>query len=626
MKMNKLMVAMMAIAITVSACKNDSEEDLLPPPSAITGLVINEIMSAPATGNDWIELYNNSDNEIDLSGFRLQDDKGASEEYIIPVNTKIAAKAILVFEQGISFTFGLSSGGDVVVLLDKSGAEVNSVTVPGFGTEKGKSYGRTTDGASEFKIFDAPTKGVSNTGTPPVEEDPEKSNLKLFINEVQAAPAGDDMDFIEIYNNEDHEINIGGFILMDDKGVAEQFVIPANTKIASKGLIVFSQVSPGAGVGFTFGLSSKGDKVTFIEADGKKVIDFIETPNFGDTKGQSYARIGNGGAQWQIVDNPTKGKDNDKNSLVSLIGKIVINEVYTFSNQSLVEDLDWIELYNTTDAAISVAGLLLWESGGSAEAWAIPAGKSIPAKGRLLIESDKYKLHNDTVNYPMWGLSKGPDEYVVLADAQMNHIDSIACPSLNANESYGRISDGATKWQIFAQYTKGTANTGDARPEQANKTGLYINEVYHDNQKTAIPGIDWNTVNDFIELYNKNTTPLDISGWEIYDDTDDDTKKYVIPAGTIIPANGYLVYDVFKENPAGPSFGLGVGGDWVFIYKPGKSELVDKMEIPGFGKDSGLRDKGYTFGRLTDGSSDLVIFKDASKGKSNNGKATVSQE
>lgn len=626
MKMNKLITAMMVIAIAMISCKDDSEEDLLPPTSAVTGLVINEVMSAPETGSDWIELYNNSDSEVDLGGFRFQDDKGASEEYIIPANTKIAAKAILVFEQGTSFTFGLSSGGDVVVLLDKSGAEVNRVTLPSFGSDKGKSYGRTSDGASDFKVFDVPTKGVSNTGIPPVEEDPGKSNLKLFINEVQSAPAGDDMDFIEIYNDEDREINIGGFILMDDKGVAEQFVIPADTKIASKGLVVFSQVSPGAGIGFTFGLSSKGDKVTFVEADGKKIIDFVEIPNFEDVKGKSYSRIGNGGSQWQIVDTPTKGKDNDKGSVTSLIGKIVINEVYTFSNQSIIEDLDWIELYNTTDAVISVGGLLLWESGGSAESWAIPAGKTIPAKGYLLIESDKYKLHNDTVNYPMWGLSKGPDEYVVLTDAQMNRIDSVACPSLNANESYGRITDGAAKWQIFAQYTKGTANMGSARPEQVNKTGLYINEVYHDNQKTAIPGINWNTVNDFIELYNKNTTPLDISGWEIYDDTDDDSKKYVIPAGTIIPANGYIVYDVFKENPAGPSFGLGVGGDWVFIYKPGKSELVDQMEIPGFAKDSGLRDKGYTFGRLTDGSSDLVIFKDASKGESNNGKAIISQE
>jgi len=31
-----------------------------------------------------------------------------------------------------------------------------------------------------------------------------------------------------------------------------------------------------------------------------------------------------------------------------LVGKVVINEVYTYGDQSTIEDLDWVELYNTT--------------------------------------------------------------------------------------------------------------------------------------------------------------------------------------------------------------------------------------------------------------------------------------
>lgn len=458
--------------------------------------------------------------------------------------------------------------------------------------------------------------------TPPPEPTP---TPKILINEVQSAPSGTDVDFIELYNAEDHEVNLSGFILQDDKGEAEQFIIPAGTKIAAKSLIVFSQVSSEQGVGFTFGLSSKGDEVHLLD-DKKATVDKVTTPNFADVKGQSWARISNGGSEWQILDTPTKGTDNPTSAVVSYVGKVVINEVYTFSDQSSIEDLDWIELYNTTDAEIDLGGLMLWESGGRGEAWMIPSGKKIAAKGRLLIECDKYKLHDDMLNYPSWGLSKGPDEYVVLANSQMSPIDSISCPSLNRNESYGRKTDGNATWQIFVQYTKGTPNTGSARPEHTNTTGLYINEVYHDNQKAAIEGIDWDVTLDFIELYNSNATALDISGWEIYDDTDDDSKKYVIPQGTIVPAKGFLVYDVFKDNTSGPSFGLGVGGDWVYIYKSGKSELVDVVEILGFGKESGLRDKGYTFGRLTDGSTDLTIFKQGSKGASNNGKEILPQE
>lgn len=614
--MNKLVIAILAIGFAATSCKTDNEGDITTPPSSTEGLFINEVYSS---NPDWVELYNSTDSEMDLSGFILQDDKGAAEEYKLPAGTKIEAKGYIVVD---AFAFGLSSSkGDVVRLLDADNGLVDEVSLPIM--EDGKSYGRTTDGTSQWKTFDTPTKGRDNTSTGGEEPG---SAVKLYINEVLSAPAGEDADFIELYNGEDSELDLSGFILQDDKGAAEQFVIPEGTKIASKGVVVFSQVSPGAGVGFTFGLSSKGDKVILLDKNSI-VLDQVDTPDFSDAKGQSYARVGNGGAMWQICDAPTKGKDNSSDAKNSYVGKIVINEVYTFSDQSTIEDLDWIELYNTTDAEISVEGLMLWESGGREEAWTIPAGKKIAAKSHLLIECDRYNLHNSPGNYPAWGLSKGPGEHIVIATADYVKIDSIACPSMNRNESYGRKTDGDSKWQVFAQYTKGTPNTGSARVEHINTIGVYVNEVYHDNSTdTGIENAGWDPSVDFIELYNSTGSPVDISGWEIYDDTDDDSKKFVVPAGTVIPAKGFLVYDVFKGNPNGPQFGLGVGGDWVYIYKAGKSTLVDVIEIPGFGKESGLRDKGYTFGRLTDGSTNLTIFKKASKGVSNNGKEILPQE
>lgn len=45
----------------------------------------------------------------------------------------------------------------------------------------------------------------------------------------------------------------------------------------------------------------------------------------------------------------------------------------------------------------------------------------------------------------------------------MNEIDCVACPSMKRGESYGRVTDGAPEWQIFAAFTKGTPNEGPAR-------------------------------------------------------------------------------------------------------------------------------------------------------------------
>lgn len=598
---------LLVTTLIFSACKDDSEGDILPDTSEISGLYINEIYSS---NPDWIELYNGSDREIDLSNCILQDDKGAAEEYVFPSGSRIAAKSYLVLNETTDFAFGISSSkGDAIALFDSKNARIDGVTVPIL--EDGQSYARSTDGGSEWIVLATPTKGRDNTAEGD-QDDPDKSSLKLYINEVLSAPADNDADFIEIYNAEDRAVDVSGFILQDDKGAAEQFVIPEGTDIPAKGFLVYTQVSPGEGQSFTFGLSSKGDKVTFLEKNGKW-IDEVETPNFENVKGSSYARVGDGGEQWQITETPTKGLSNSTIVTTPLKGNLVINEVYTFSDQSSVDDLDYIELYNKSDRELDLSGLKLWESGGREEAWSFPQGKRIAARGLLVIECDKEGFHGDAVNYPAWGLSKGPDEYIVIADAEMEVIDSIACPSLKQNESYGRVTNGANTWQIFAQYTRNADNAGAARQPITNTIGLYVNEVFTNNQDNQ--SLSWDDSRDFIELYNASDVTIDLSGFSINDDALDPAKKYVFPEGSTIAAKGFLTLDVYKKNSNGPVFGLGKGGDWVFVYD-GSGTLIAEMETPAFEDD-----EVYSVGRKTDGGSEIVVFTEVSKNSSNNGKA-----
>lgn len=57
---------------------------------------------------------------------------------------------------------------------------------------------------------------------------------------------------------------------------------------------------------------------------------------------------------------------------------------------------------------------------------------------------------------------------------------------------------------------------------------------------------------EFIELYNPNNFPVDISGWSLESGdqlTGDNNPDFVFPEGTVIPANGYLVVgDPFVPN------------------------------------------------------------------------------
>jgi len=123
---------------------------------------------------------------------------------------------------------------------------------------------------------------------------------------------------------------------------------------------------------------------------------------------------------------------------------------------------------------------------------------------------------------------------------------------------------------------------------------LYINEVYS-------AGDDW------IELYNALDVSKDIGGFSIYDDA---SKKYKLPAGTSIPARGFLILNC---NDLGvgldTNFKLSSTGETVYLEN-GVGTLVEKVEFPAL-------DNGQSYARIPDGSPALLISGNATKGMSN---------
>ncbi len=107
-------------------------------------IVINEINYKDAIDfetKDWIELYNNGANTVDISNWVFKDDDDL-HEFVIPNGTTMAAGSYLVLVQtladfqalfpGVSpvlgdFTFGLSGGGELIRLFDDNNVLVDSV-------------------------------------------------------------------------------------------------------------------------------------------------------------------------------------------------------------------------------------------------------------------------------------------------------------------------------------------------------------------------------------------------------------------------------------------------------------------------------------------------------------------
>ncbi|MBK9390136.1 MAG: lamin tail domain-containing protein [Bacteroidetes bacterium] len=135
---------------------------------------INELMPVNTTVvadqngeyNDWIELYNISDNEQDISGWFLSDNDKHISKWQFPASTTIKGRGYLIIwadddsaQTGLHANFKLSSLGEELILSDPEGITVDKALYPGQSLEL--SYSRNPDGTGAF-VWQIPTYLKSN--------------------------------------------------------------------------------------------------------------------------------------------------------------------------------------------------------------------------------------------------------------------------------------------------------------------------------------------------------------------------------------------------------------------------------------------------------------------------------
>ena len=137
-------------------------------------LFINEFMTSNSSGitdadfndtGDWIELYNNSNTTIDLSGYYLSDNLGDTTKWQFPIGTEIAATDFLIVwadgnDTGLHTNFKLTKDGEEIGLFDTQGILLDSIIYNSQSTDI--SFGRKTDGDSAWGFFEIPTPNGNN--------------------------------------------------------------------------------------------------------------------------------------------------------------------------------------------------------------------------------------------------------------------------------------------------------------------------------------------------------------------------------------------------------------------------------------------------------------------------------
>ncbi len=199
-------------------------------------VVINELVSDPADNdNEWIELYNKANREIDLTGWRIEEGSKA-KTFLSGVLGSSGSVRYKVIDKPAG---SLNNGGDIIILYDASGKIIDQIAYGGWddGDIKNNapaagdplSLARKFDGYNTYNNFNdfaitlTPTKAASNIIQVEDEVSSEaKANFDfsgdIFISEIVPNPVGDDtkLEFIEIYNAGKREVDLTGWSLSNE--------------------------------------------------------------------------------------------------------------------------------------------------------------------------------------------------------------------------------------------------------------------------------------------------------------------------------------------------------------------------------------------------------------------------
>ena len=292
------------------------------------GLYINEFMASNATTicdsfgsySDWIELYNSTDTDMDISGFGISDNLSQPMKYRFPDGTTIAAKGYLVvfcsgnegMQNGeLHAPFGLRSYGEDVVIANRAGRIIDSYSFKNQETDV--SMARIPDGAGELQSNSQPSPGYPNTGAGYSAFDA-ANRLPLggvYISEFGGSTGSVASDWVEIYNSTGSAVSLGGYGLSNNPKNPAKWVFPDISIEPGEYLLLYATGSADKAqkknLKLNFCISSTGEALFFFDPNGK----LIDKLSAGRMKsGQSYGRDGSDNRFYYAE--PTPGAQNGK--------------------------------------------------------------------------------------------------------------------------------------------------------------------------------------------------------------------------------------------------------------------------------------------------------------------------
>lgn len=557
-------------------------------------VVINEVMADnhAAVVNagdypDWIELYNTTDQMVNLGGWSLTDDLTFPGRFVFPANTLIAAKGYLLVwcdsataAPGLHTGFALDNLGQTLGLFSPQ-LPPRLVDSVAFGHQlEDLSIGRVPDGSGAF-VLTQPTAVKANQAqsTGPA------SGLR--INEWMADPDSGD-DWFELYNPSALPVPLAGLWLSDKLNNPANTQIPSQTYIAANEFLRFwaDQHPEDGSTHVDFKLSNEGESIGLFTASGQP----IDTVSFGpQTTDVSQGRLPDGTAT--VVAFPTSATPGESNYLP--LTSVLINEVLSHTDPPFE---DAIELYNPSPTAVPIGGWYLSNNRHEPKKYQIPAGVSVPPGGFQVFYEYQFNANPDQPGNFNFNSAHGDEAVLSAANSGVltGHRAQVEFGAAAQLVSFGRIaiSTGAD-FAPLSTHTFGQDNptslaqfrSGTGLPNAGPLlSSVVISEIMFHPPDLITTVTNDNTRDEFVELYNPTaeTVPLyhpfyPENTWRL-----DGGVSYRFPRGVSLAAGQTLVVvsfdpDADKTELAAFRAQYGIGTE-VRLYGPFEGKLDNAGE------------------------------------------------
>lgn len=162
------------------------------PPVYPSGVVINEILPSPEgpdAEEEWIELFNQNNFEVDISGWQVSDIVGRTKIFTFPKATTIKPKGFFVLSRPTT-KITLNNSGDGLKLLLPDGTIIDSLNYSK--AVQGESFNRS---GADWLWSSVLTPAKENI-IPETEETEEQAEAKSLLEQTQKEPSDIGRSFI----------------------------------------------------------------------------------------------------------------------------------------------------------------------------------------------------------------------------------------------------------------------------------------------------------------------------------------------------------------------------------------------------------------------------------------------